>query len=70
MFNVKYIGRFAALVTVLALSSAPSVKADTIYNATGGTENGGDPLSPTTGAGPVLADRFVSPFTGTLTSVV
>jgi hypothetical protein len=39
------------------------------YNATGGAENGGDPLSAATGAGPVLADRFVNPFDGTLTSV-
>src|SRR5260370_27738230 len=69
MFNLNHIGRFTALVIALAIASAYPDQADTVYNATGGAENGGDPLSAATGAGPVLADRFVNPFNGTLTSV-
>jgi hypothetical protein len=69
MFNLNHIGRFTALVIALAIASAYPAQADMVYNATGGAENGGDPLSAATGAGPVLADRFVNPFDGTLTSV-
>ena len=69
MFSLNHIGRFTALVIALAIASAYPAQADTVYNATGGAENGGDPLSAATGAGPVLADRFVNPFDGTLTSV-
>src|SRR5260370_26223133 len=69
MFNLNHIGRFTALVIALAIASAEPAQADTVYNATGGAENGGDPVSPATGAGPVRADRFVNPFNGTLTSV-
>src|SRR5260370_5280574 len=69
MFNLNHIGRFTALVIALAIASAYPAQAATVYNATGGAENGGDPLSAATGAGPVLADRLVNPFNGTLTSV-
>ena len=69
MSKLKYIGRFASLALALSVAAVHPALADTIYNATGGAENGGDPLNPTTGAGPVLADRFVSPFSGTLGSV-
>src|SRR5260370_24377154 len=69
MFNLNHIGRFTALVIAMATASAYRAQAATVYNATGGAENGGDPLSAATGAGPVLADRLVNPFNGTLTSV-
>ncbi len=69
MSKVKYIGRFASFALALSVAAVHPALADTIYNATGGAPNGGDPLNPTTGAGPVLADRFVSPFSGTLGSI-
>lgn len=69
MSNAKYTGCFGMLAAALMLASAHPAQADTIYNATGGAPNGGDPISATTGAGPILADRFVSPFSGALTSV-
>lgn len=56
----------AAFVFFLATGAVPVAKADLIYDATGGKENGGDPIS---AAGPILADRFVSTVTGTLQSV-
>ena len=34
--------------------------AQTIYDSIGGAENGGDPLNAATGAGPLLADRFIA----------
>jgi hypothetical protein len=69
MASSKKLVRSAVLLAGLALTSLTFLHADTIYNTTGGAENGGDPLSPTFGAGPVLADRFVSPFDAYLTSV-
>ncbi|GAC1313080.1 MAG: hypothetical protein NVSMB14_14550 [Isosphaeraceae bacterium] len=55
-----------AVVLLLGLAMAPAAKADLIYDAIGGAENGGDPIS---AAGPILADRFVSTVTGPLQSV-
>ena len=64
---VRSFGQAAAVVVVLCgLAVAPAVRADLIYDATGGTENGGDPVS---AAGPILADRFVSTVDGKLGSV-
>ena len=69
MSKMKYFGSLAAVVTALTLVSARPAQADTIYNATGGAENGGDPLNAATGAGPILADRFISATNATLNSV-
>lgn len=55
------------LVGVLtALSAVVSATAGVIYDATGGTENGGDSFNI---AGPVLANRFITASAGTLASV-
>ena len=43
--------------------------AQTIYDSTGGAENGGDPISALTGAGPVLADRFIAPAGANLSAI-
>lgn len=53
-----------ALITAFAV--APLTQATVLYDATGGVENGGDPLAD---AGPILANRFVSTITGKLDSV-
>src|SRR5260370_29841100 len=68
MFNLNYIGRFTALVIALAIASAYPAQAATVYNATGGSENGADPLSAATASGPVLPDLLLKPFNGTPTS--
>lgn len=43
--------------------------AQTIYDTTGGAENGGDAINPTTGAGPIVADRFIAPGAVSLSAV-
>lgn len=65
MIDLTKHARVALLAAVLGgVSTAAS--AAVIYDATGGAENGGDPLS---AAGPILADRFVNTTASTLTSV-
>ena len=46
-----------------------SAAAQTIYDSIGGVENGGDPLSALTGAGPLLADLFIAPGAVSLSAV-
>ncbi len=43
-----------------------TTRAEIIYDATGGINGGGDLV---TAVGPILADRFVVPFSGTLSSI-
>jgi len=54
------------LIGVLTALSVASATAGVIYDATGGMENGGDPLSP---GGQILANRFVTTSAATLASV-
>ncbi len=68
MFKLKSTLWVAAFVSTMLLNSPYLAKAGTIYDATGGMENGGDPIS-AAGAGPILADRFLNPYSGTLSSV-
>ncbi len=58
--------RAAFIAPVLVMALAHMAQATVIYDTTGGAENGGDPV---VNAGPILADRFVAPFAGTLTSI-
>ncbi len=62
----KPLRQLAILAFALPFALASAAHADTIYNTTGGAENGGDPLS---AAGPILADRIVSPTSAILSSV-
>ncbi len=69
MSKLQRATRFTAFASALAFAAVLSAHADIIYNTTGGAENGGDPINATTGAGPILADRFVAPSIATLSSV-
>lgn len=69
MLNLNLRRSSVALAFTLALAAARPALADTISNTLGEAENGGDPLNPVTGAGPILADRFVAPSDATLGSV-
>lgn len=61
-----------ALALTMAASFARTSSATVLYDATGGSEMGGDISDPnlTGGVGPVLADRFFNPVSARLTSVV
>ena len=65
MSDLAGFARLALLAAALGCI-ASAARAEIIYDATGGAENGGDPTSV---AGPVLADRFLAPATGSLASV-
>jgi hypothetical protein len=60
--------RMSILGTALVLASVghQAAQASIIYDATGGTENGGDPVA---AAGPILADRFFAPANLSLNSI-
>ena len=60
MSKLNHPYRAAAVACALLFTATFSARASSIYDATGGAENGGDPLSATTGAGPILADRFMA----------
>ena len=69
--------RLCGLAVVLALA-APAARAETIYDATGGSaiESGADPIGVAEAqlegrakVGPILADRFVATQSGTLSDV-
>lgn len=65
MSNRLPAGSLALIVLAFMLGTTVSANATVIYNALGGAENGGDPLS----AGPILADRFVVKANSFLSSV-
>lgn len=68
-FPITVVGlrKFAKISALFfALGSAMTASASTIYNTTGGIGNGGDPVA---GAGPILADRFISPSNLNLDSI-
>ena len=66
MSSNRLFRRAAVAAPMLALLVGHAAQATVIYDSTGGASNGGDPVAV---AGPILADRFIAPFAGTLASI-